>query len=105
VSVALTGLQTILAALHQRELDAVIEADNGLTFGADVAAGLLCAAASCGALVAEVTNGRHQSATVFMPGSKAEGLMTAAVQEATKAARQPDKPPRNRVTGQSAGGA
>jgi hypothetical protein len=82
---AITGLQTILALLHQREIDADAGCPNGLTFGAHVAAGLICAATACAELMTQITDGEHPSAHSFEPGSAGERVMNEAIGKATQA--------------------
>jgi hypothetical protein len=82
---AITGLQAILALLHQREVDADAGCDNGLTFGPHVAAGLICAAAACGELLEGLMDGDHHSAHSFEPGSAGERVMNEAIGKATQA--------------------
>ena len=47
LSTALQGIHAITAVLQQRELDAEMGGDEGVTFGSNVALGLIAALATC----------------------------------------------------------
>ena len=47
IATALQGISTIAAALQQRELDAELGGSDSLTFGPNVAMGLIAALATC----------------------------------------------------------
>lgn len=48
---ALQGIHAVLAVLQRRELDAELQISTGLTFDAELAQGLLAAAATCAEFV------------------------------------------------------
>ena len=76
---ALQGIHAITAVLQQRELDEEMEAGEGVTFGPNVAIGLLAALATCAELVQDAVE------TGGMSGERA-GHGTPAY-EALKSAR------------------
>lgn len=57
LSAAAQGIQAVLAVLHQRELDAETLNGEGVSFGPEVAQGLLAAAATCTNALATAVDG------------------------------------------------
>lgn len=56
LATALQGVQAIAAVLQRRELDAELEDDRALTFGPNVAQGLIAALATCAEYAEGIVN-------------------------------------------------
>lgn len=83
-SVALSGLQTILALLMQNEADKGCDGPGLLVLKHYTVEGLLCAAESCAGMVEAVIDGRHDSARPFVFDTLGQRYMS---QEALRVSR------------------
>ena len=84
LSAAAQGLQTVLAVLHQRELDAETLNGEGVRFGHEVALGLLAAAATCTDTLATAIDGGGGAAHAFH-GTPSYAVLVAARLKVMKA--------------------
>lgn len=81
---AAQGLQAILAVLHQRELDAETLNGEGVSFGHEVALGLLAAAATCTNTLETAIDGGGGTAHAFH-GTPSYAVLEAARLKVMKA--------------------
>ena len=77
LSAAGQGLQAVLSVLHQRELDAETLNGEGVSFGHEVALGLLMAAATCANTLATAVDGGGGVARAFHGSTAYDHLATA----------------------------
>ena len=85
LSAAAQGLQTILAVLHQRELDAETLNGEGVSFGPEVALGLLAAAATCTNALATAVDGGGCGVAHAFHGTPAYAVLKKAYTDAMRA--------------------
>ena len=87
LSAAAQGLQAVLAVLHQRELDAETLNADGVSFGHEVALGLLMAAATCTDTLANAIDGGGGVAHAFY-GTPSYAVLQAARLKVMAASRK-----------------
>ena len=88
IATALEGISTIAAVLQQRELDAELGGSNGLTFGPNVAMGLLAAAATCAEFANDLVDTGGPLGARAEHGTKAHDHLSAARMAMQQANRQ-----------------
>ena len=89
---ALQGIQTITAVLQQRELDEEMETGEGVTFGPNVAMGLLSALATCAAFAQGTVETGGLAGERARHGTPAYELLKGACFDLMDANRKKAKP-------------
>ena len=89
-SVALSGLQTILAILMQNEADKGCDGPGRLVLKSYTVEGLICAAESCAEMVGAVIDGHHVDAHSFNFDTLAQRYMSQEAWRATRGAEFTD---------------
>ena len=92
LSTALQGIHAITAVLQQRELDAELENSEGVTFGPNVAHGLIAALATCTEFVENAIETGGTSGERALHGTPAYDRLRAACFDVMQAKREGAKP-------------
>lgn len=87
LSAAAQGIHAVLAVLQRRELDAELQLDPGLTFGPELAQGLLAAAATCAEFVQAGVEGDGHGVAHAFHGTPAYAHLEAARLKVMQASR------------------
>ena len=92
IATALQGISTIAAALQQRELDAELGGSDSLTFGTNVAQGLIAALATCAEFAEGIVDTGGLMGARAEHGSKAYEVLKGARFDVMEAKRKGGQP-------------